>query len=163
MSFIQSFPPLLYEDSRILILGSMPGVISLEENQYYAHPRNHFWRILYSLLDESLEHDYDARKRFLREKGIGLWDVLHSCVREGSLDTSIRNESVNDLRSILGTHPNIRAVFFNGAKAAETFRKKVGFTFDNIAFIQLPSTSPAYTIPYEEKLEKWKVIKEYLC
>lgn len=147
----------------MIILGSMPGAESLRRHQYYGHPRNQFWRIIYMLFNVSYEEDYTSRLRFLTGKGIGLWDVIESCERQGSLDSDIKNERINDFPWLFKTYPGIRYVLFDGAKAYETFRKKVGFAVaDGVTYKKLPSTSPANAIPLERKFNEWKVLTEYL-
>jgi TDG/mug DNA glycosylase family protein len=136
----------------------MPGIMSLEKQQYYGHPRNYFWRILYTLFDAPYEEDYEKRKAFALGHHIALWDVLQSCEREGSLDTAIRNEDVYDFEWLFKAYPSIETVFFNGTKAYEVFRKKIGFKYTGIAFHKLPSTSPAHAVKFESKLEAWKLI-----
>ncbi|OEF95800.1 DNA-deoxyinosine glycosylase [Desulfuribacillus alkaliarsenatis] len=161
MEFINSFRPIIDKNSKILILGSMPGVQSLANQQYYAHPRNHFWNILFNLFDLPLSNEYTERIKLLHDKGIALWDVLESCTREGSLDSKIKHENANDFHALFKEYPNIRAVLFNGGKAYTAFKKHVGLDFNNLEFIQLPSTSPANTMNFEEKLIKWSFIKKY--
>jgi len=155
---IQSFPPIMNDESTILILGSMPGVVSLSQHQYYAHPRNHFWRILYDLYHTPLELDYDRRIAFALSKGIGLWDVLGECVREGSLDSNIQEAVPNDFISLFETYPRITHLMFNGAKAYEEFTRRVAPQLDleGKTLHKLPSTSPAHTMAYARKLEAWK-------
>lgn len=155
---IYSFPPVVKEGAHTLILGSMPGVTSLTKSQYYGHPSNAFWRIICSLLKTECPDSYDLRLQLLTRNRIALWDVLQSCTREGSLDTKIRNEDPNDFPSFFLRYPEIRRVFFNGSKAMESFRRHFGFDFPGVEFIKLPSTSPAYTIPFEEKLVAWRLI-----
>ncbi len=155
---IHCFAPLIDTSSKVLILGSMPGIKSLKKQQYYAHPRNYFWRILYTLFDKSYEEDYEKRRSFILEQHIALWDVLQSCEREGSLDAAIRGEEVNDFDWLFQTYSHIECVFFNGSKAYETFKKNIGFKYEGITFQKLPSTSPAHAIKVEDKLESWKVI-----
>jgi TDG/mug DNA glycosylase family protein len=155
---IQSFAPIIDENCKTLILGSMPGVKSLQENQYYAHPRNSFWPIVYTLFEEPYEQSYPKRTQFLLGQQIALWDVLKKCEREGSLDTAIQKEEVNDFQTLFKAYPNIQRVFLNGTKAYETFRKKVGFDFEGITFYKLPSTSPAHAVAFEKKLEAWKAV-----
>ncbi len=163
MSKVTSFEPIVDSATRVLVLGSMPGVKSLNDQKYYANPKNQFWKIIYCLFDVPLEKDYAKRLRFLKEKGIGLWDVLDSCDRSGSLDSHIKNEKVNDFETLFKTYSNIKAVVFNGTKAYEAFRKNIGFDrFGSIAFRKLPSTSPAHTVPFDQKLKEWKTIAEYL-
>jgi hypoxanthine-DNA glycosylase len=158
---VRSFPPIIDKKSRVLILGSMPGEESLRKQQYYAHPRNQFWRIIYALFGQTVEEDYQKRTAFLKSRGIGLWDVIESCYREGSLDSDIRRERPNDFDWLFIEYPNIAHVFFNGAKAYDTFRKKVGFG-KCLTYHRLESTSPANTKTFEYKLKNWSVILQYL-
>jgi hypoxanthine-DNA glycosylase len=151
----------------ILILGSMPGSASLKAQQYYAHPRNLFWRILGDLIGAGLDVPYEARLAILRQRGIALWDVLNSCFREGSLDSDIEEASivVNDFRTFYRAHSKIEHVFFNGAKAEMVYRKHVlpllGKASERLAYWRLPSTSPAHAaLSYEQKLTAWRVIVE---
>ena len=159
---IRSFPPIIGAGSRVLILGSMPGIRSLAAQQYYAHPQNQFWRIMGALFETTLPEDYSAKTAFLLKSGIGLWDVIHSCRREGSLDTAIRQERAYDFEALFHRYPEIRFVGFNGAKAHDSFQKHIGFSFPNITFRRLPSTSPAYTMKMEEKLSEWQIIRTYV-
>lgn len=158
---IYSFEPIIDKECKVLILGSMPGVESLNKNQYYAHPRNSFWKIMFLLFNEEYSDDYSVKKKLLLSNNIGLWDVLKSCDREGSLDSDIKNESVNDFNRLFEEY-DIKHVFFNGGKSYDTFRKKVGFVYDNIQFHRLPSTSPAYTISLDKKLKDWNLITDIL-
>ncbi|HEU0283443.1 MAG TPA: DNA-deoxyinosine glycosylase [Gallionella sp.] len=163
MRHIQSFPPIERADARILILGSMPGEASLRAGQYYAHPRNLFWRIMGELLGIDPASPYKQRAQALKSARIALWDVLHSCRRKGSLDSSIDGASLvpNDLAAFFLRHPEITHVFFNGSKAEECYRKHVrpATGIETIEYLRLPSTSPANaSISYERKLEAWRVI-----
>ncbi|MFK7733093.1 MAG: DNA-deoxyinosine glycosylase [Pseudomonadales bacterium] len=172
--FSQSFPPIADRNVRILILGSMPGTASLDAEQYYAHPRNAFWPIVLAILNdsdkpESVFPDYAQRLEALRCCGVGLWDVLQTCYREGSLDSSIKEESIvaNDFLSLFRETPKLRAVFFNGAKAEHSFRKFVHADikqeFGQVDLVRLPSTSPAHaSLGVPEKLEQWRQIQDYL-
>ncbi|MDQ7096781.1 DNA-deoxyinosine glycosylase [Desulfosporosinus sp. PR] len=162
MSRVQSFQPIIDRQARVLILGSMPGVQSLREQQYYANPHNQFWRILYTLFSSPLDLDYSRRLKFIEDKGIALWDVIAACNREGSLDTNIKNETVNDFPTLFNTCSNLTAVVFNGTKAYETYRKRVGFNLPNLIYKQLPSTSPANTLGFAEKLKQWAIILSFL-
>ncbi|KLU66669.1 uracil DNA glycosylase superfamily protein [Desulfosporosinus acididurans] len=159
---LQSFLPIIDYTSRILVLGSMPSVQSLREQQYYANPRNQFWRIIYTIFSASLESDYIRRIEFIRSKRIALWDVIATCHREGSLDSKIKGEKANDFHQLFNTYTNLELVVFNGSKAYATFRKQVGFDFTNVSFKQLPSTSPANTIKLEEKICQWSIIRSFL-
>src|SRR5690606_38979157 len=158
---ITSFPPIISETSKVLILGSAPGVKSLQMQQYYAHPQNQFWKILFHLFEEEFQIDYDARKQLLSKYDIALWDVIDSCEREGSSDAKIRNEEHNDVLQLINDFPNIRAIFSNGQKSSKEARKMLGAD-SQIPFYVLPSTSPLHTIPFDKKLEAWKIIKHYL-
>lgn len=158
MPRIESFDPASNADARLLILGSMPGRKSLEQHQYYAHPLNTFWKIMSELVGAPPALPYEARLLTLKACGIALWDVLASCERRSSLDTHIRNESANDFASFFTRHPHITQVFFNGAKAEQSFRKFVlpVQKLPPLEFHRLPSTSPAHAgMPYENKLEAW--------
>jgi len=158
MTAVCSFTALADENSKVLILGSMPGVQSLEKRQYYAHPQNAFWKILFSLFAElPVPTDFESRKKILREKGIALWDVLESCERKGSLDSNIRNGIPNKIPELLASYPNIKALFFNGKESHKIFVKTFG---DSIPLPQivLPSTSPANTMKFESKLLEWRQV-----
>lgn len=157
---IRSFPPIAARDARVLILGSMPGRRSLEARQYYAHRQNAFWRILGALLGFDPAAPYAARSRALKSARIALWDVLHSCVREGSLDTMIEAEVANDFRAFFRTHRAVTHVFFNGAKAEASYRRLVqGAIGSPLRYRRLPSTSPAHAaLPFARKLAAWRAI-----
>lgn len=156
---INSLLPIVNESSKILILGSIPGKQSLEKQEYYGNSRNAFWKIIFSLYDKEIESEYDKKVEFLKEKHIAIWDVIASCNREGSLDSNITNEETNDFESLFKKYPNIKHVFFNGTKAYDVFKKRIGFKLlENIEFEKLTSTSPANTISFEKKLELWNII-----
>lgn len=159
MPHIHSFPPIANEHATMLILGSMPGKESLRQKQYYAHPSNAFWRIMGELVGASPSLPYQERLDVLRSSRIALWDVLASCVRESSLDSHIRNEKANDFAAFFGNHPHITHVFFNGAKAEQSFNKFVlgKQKLPPLIFQRLPSTSPAHAgIRYTEKQQAWR-------
>lgn len=156
---IKGLEPILAPDTRILILGSMPSEISLAKGEYYANPRNHFWKIIFSIYNTPSLIDYKDKVQMLLDRGIGLWDVLESCERPGSLDANIRNEQVNDFKTLFHEYGMIKYVLFNGAKAYEVFEKKVGFQIaEGIEWIRMPSTSPANTISFDSKLNTWGII-----
>lgn len=157
---IACFPPLAASDARILILGSMPGVASLRANQYYAHPRNLFWRIVGELTGVSADAAYARRAAGLIEAGIALWDVIASCRREGSLDAAIDEHTLqaNDFAAFFRGHPGISHVFFNGAKAAASYRRHVlpSLAEPSRVYTRLPSTSPAHAArSLEDKRAIW--------
>jgi TDG/mug DNA glycosylase family protein len=158
---ISGFPPIENPSARILILGSMPGEASLRAGQYYAHPQNLFWRILGEILGTTNGTSYEDRLGMLKANGIALWDVLASCVREGSLDADIDAASLrpNEFAAFFATHDGIERVLFNGAKAEACFRKHVAPSLEmpTIRYLRLPSTSPANaSIPYATKIVAWR-------
>lgn len=163
---IHSFPPVLPERPRVLILGSMPGGVSLEKQQYYGNPRNHFWKIIYVLFHSEEIEDYEERLEFLKQKGIALWDSIGACYREGSLDASIQAEEPNDIAGLLRQHPTIRLIACNGTKSYQTFRKNFpAAVLGDTEVLQMPSTSPIpgkYTKTFDGKVEEWKRIMAYL-
>ena len=157
------FPPIADAHARTLILGSMPSRQSLRLRQYYAHPRNAFWRIIGSLYRLPEAADYQQRGQALLTQGIALWDVLASCRRPGSLDADIDKDSivVNDFAAFFEQHPGITRVFFNGARAEAEFERRVVPTLASVRPLRrrLPSTSPANAgLSFEEKLSQWSVI-----
>ncbi|MGI9653017.1 DNA-deoxyinosine glycosylase [Chryseobacterium sp. RLHN22] len=158
---IFSFPPIISNDSKILILGSFPGVKSLEKQQYYGHPQNKFWKIIFELFNEKFTEDYEERLNVLKKHHIALWDVIDSCERKGSLDSEIKNEEANQIEELLEDYPNITAIFCNGGKSYKNLQKLLGKNF-KIPIYLLPSTSPLHTIPFERKLEEWKKILDYI-
>lgn len=158
--------PVIDKHSVVLIVGSMPGVLSLEKQQYYGNPRNHFWSIMECILEEPMPAEYEARLSILLKYKIALWDVIKACVREGSLDSNIKEEVPNDFNKMLKDYPNIKAIAFNGTKAREIFRKRIGFEqFPTINFYQLPSTSPVpgrNVKTIDQKKESWSILKHEL-
>jgi len=158
-----SFAPIATPDAQVLLLGSMPSEASLEKGEYYGNPRNQFWKLIYALFDEKVEEEYSKRIQFLQKKRIALWDVIATCTREGSADASIQEEVPNDLIGFLKAHPDIRFIGFNGTKAFQTFKKRIGIdAIKGIDWCQLPSSSPAHAVPFERKWEEWRVIKRYI-
>jgi hypoxanthine-DNA glycosylase len=153
-------PPVLARDTRVLILGSFPGEASLAAKQYYAHPRNQFWSLVGTLLDAPLPAlPYRERLATLRANGIGLWDAIVACEREGSLDGAIRNAKRGDILRVRRAAPSVALVCFNGktAACAEAAWHDAGY-----ATLALPSSSPAYTRPFEEKLAAWRAFGDFL-
>lgn len=164
---IYSFPPIGNPESLMLILGSMPGKASLSANEYYAHPRNAFWKIIASLAGVQPDLPYASRVGMLTSGRIALWDVLASCTRNSSLDADIVPSSItaNEFLSFYRSHPKIAQVFFNGTHAEASYRKHVlpalGGEFAHIAYLRLPSTSPANaTLTFEQKLKEWRTAIE---
>jgi len=159
MSQIASFTHLSKPESRILILGSIPGQKSLTEQQYYAHPRNQFWPIIATLAGLTAQPDnYQDRLRLLASLNIALWDVIASCTRSGSLDSAINKDSIiaNDFKSFFTKHPNIRFIAFNGQTAAKLFKQYRCEIPKGVKTVTLPSTSPAYaTMSTENKTSSW--------
>ncbi len=159
------FEPIARADARTLILGSLPSQLSLKTGEYFANPRNVFWRIMGDLVGAGPELSYAARKEWMLADGFAVWDVLESAVRPGSLDASIESETAkpNDFVQFLREHPGIWRVCFNGQKAAEIFERRVVAGIEEQAssmdFVTLPSTSPAHAaMKYEEKLKRWSII-----
>lgn len=143
------------------MLGSMPGVLSLEANQYYAHPRNAFWQIMSSIYGFSDELPYESRVEKLKASGVAIWDVLQSCIRIGSLDSAIEKGSrvANDFQSFFKQHPHIKLVGFNGAEAEKSFVTYVLPNLDvsGITFARLPSSSPAHAVSLQKKIAAWRM------
>lgn len=150
----RSFEPIYTPQARILIVGSMPSVKSLEQAQYYAHPRNAFWRILFDIFSEPLTLDYERKKALIRGHGLALWDAAAICEREGSLDSDMHDVVYNDFSTLYEVCTDIRTVLCNGATAHSLFLKS-GYAGER-RVVRMPSTSPAYTLPYEKKLALWK-------
>ena len=150
----RSFEPIYTPQARILIVGSMPSVKSLEQAQYYAHPRNAFWRILFDIFSESPTLDYERKKALIRGHGLALWDAAAICEREGSLDSDMHDVVYNDFSTLYEVCTDIRTVLCNGATAHSLFLKS-GYAGKR-RVVRMPSTSPAYTLPYEKKLALWK-------
>jgi len=164
MTTIKSFPFSADRNARVLILGSMPGVESLKQQQYYAHPRNLFWEIMGELFGASRELPYEKRLAVLRKNGVALWDVAHTCRRKGSLDSNMTEVKANDFAALFTVAPQIHKVFFNGQTAAALFRKLVLPSLDReLKLITLPSTSPANAaISAAKKKAAWRKIRTAL-
>jgi TDG/mug DNA glycosylase family protein len=168
MTTAESFEPVMGVNPQVLILGSMPGVASLQAQQYYAHPRNALWPILGALFEIEWASDYASRIEQFRTLPLGLWDVLRSCTRPGSLDASIvrRSEQANAIGALLSQQASIRLIAFNGQAAQQLFRRHVAKTLTHAHqpdLVCLPSTSPAHAArTFEQKLEAWREILDYL-
>ncbi|HNX53350.1 MAG TPA: DNA-deoxyinosine glycosylase [Pontiellaceae bacterium] len=161
---IQSFPFSADNNARVLILGSMPGAESLRQQQYYAHPRNLFWDIMGDLFGAGRELPYEERLAVLRENGVALWDVAHSCRRNGSLDSNMTDVAANDFQRLFATAPQIHTVFFNGQTAAALFRRLVRPDLNHeLQLVVLPSTSPANaSVPAGKKKAAWSKVQTAL-
>jgi len=168
VSRVHSFEPVIGRDPRVLILGSMPGLVSLQFTQYYGNPRNAFWSIMAELFTIEIDCEYPQRIAQVSELPIVLWDTLKACHREGSLDSSILKHQLeaNDIVALLNKYPQICAIAFNGATSEKYFKQMVkpNLPVDcDIDFIRMPSTSPANArMRFEEKLAHWRQILSYL-
>ncbi len=169
MTTLIGFPPIADKSATVLILGSMPGEASLNENQYYAHPQNKFWYIMGEMLCMDPSITYEGKQETVAKAGVAIWDVLKSCKREGSLDSSIKDSSVitNDFELFYSNNNNIKHVFFNGAKAEKEYNKhvipKISLKHSHIEYYRLPSTSPAMAmLSKEQKLDEWMIINKVL-
>lgn len=159
----RSFPPVADASTRLLILGSLPGEQSLAAGRYYANPRNQFWRLTGAVIGSNIEPlPYEQRLTALLAAGIGLWDSVASATRQGSLDGAIRGHEANDLATLAASLPQLRAVAFNGQKSAAIGRFALAEHID-LAFVTLPSSSPALTLPFEAKRAEWVQLRRYLA
>lgn len=157
-----SFAPHVAPDTRLLVLGSLPGVRSLAKQQYYAHPTNQFWRLLGAVIDRPLATmPYDDRLVALREAKVGLWDVIRSAERHTSSDALIREAEAHDLAGLIARLPDLRMIAFNGGKAAAIGRKQLP-SLKDIAVVDLPSSSAAHTIGFEAKRDRWLALRDAL-
>jgi TDG/mug DNA glycosylase family protein len=159
------FPPISSPSARVLILGSLPGRLSLERGEYYAHPQNSFWKIIATQVP-GLPPDYAGRVQALCLRRIALWDVLAAATRSGSLDANIADDAIpNNFRAFLNGHPDIRLIGFNGATAAKLYQRHVVPNLSDalrpLAITTLPSTSPAHAgLSFAEKVSRWSVLFE---
>lgn len=154
---LKSFEPIVNQKTTRIVVGTMPGIASLEVKEYYAHPRNAFWKIMAELFNGGAEFaDYDSKKRCALEHGVGIWDSLQFCQRIGSLDSNITDEVPNDFPKLLAANPQVCKLLFNGQNAYKFFKKYHQDILKNIGFEILPSTSPANaTKTFSYKLEVW--------
>lgn len=158
-----AFAPVIDQRTRVVILGSLPGAMSLLRRQYYAQPTNQFWRLAGAVIARDFAGlGYADRLEILLEAGIGLWDTIAEASRKGSLDSAIRDPRLRDLHGLLASWPNIRALAFNGAKSASIGRRQLAGE-PKAALIDLPSSSAAYcAITFEAKLARWQAIAPFL-
>lgn len=159
-----AFDAVVSPETRVLILGSLPGEASLAARRYYAHPQNQFWRLVGAVIgrDDLAECDYEQRLDRLLTAGIGLWDTIASARREGSLDASIRDAEHAPLAELAATLPELRAVGFNGKTSARIGRAQLAGT--SLALIDLPSSSPAHAaMTFAQKRERWLELKQFLA
>ena len=164
VNMLQAFGYIADKKSKVLILGSMPSVKSLEKQEYYGHPQNAFWPIIFEMFDVSPTQNFSEKKQLLLDRNIALWDVLAECEREGSSDANIRNPVANDFERFFKEHPRITTVFFNGKTAEKMYKRLVIKTqaLPELEYFSLPSTSPLHTVPRKEKLHRYLKIKEKL-
>ncbi|MCV7218091.1 DNA-deoxyinosine glycosylase [Mycobacterium crocinum] len=154
---LEGLPPIGSSDARLLILGNMPSVLSLASGHYYGNPRNAFWRIIADLFGGEPDAPYEQRTELLERHGIAVWDVLKHCRRVGSLDSAVEPDSMvaNDFGAFFAAQRRIERVYFNGAAAMSNFTRLVHLDLP-VVFCRLPSTSPAQTMRYADKLVAWR-------
>jgi hypoxanthine-DNA glycosylase len=158
----RSFPPIVDAQARLLVLGTLPGEESLRRREYYAHPRNLFWPIVFALFGATPAIDYAEKLAFVMAHRIALWDVCQLGEREASADSTIRRELPNAIDRLLDAHPLIRAVAFNGSGARRLYDRHFARR-SGVAYLALPSTSPAHArLDFTEKLARWTALREVL-
>jgi hypoxanthine-DNA glycosylase len=158
----RSFPPIVDERARVLVLGTLPGEESLRRQQYYAHPRNLFWPILFALFEAPVPADYDERLDFARAQRVALWDVCMIGEREASADSTIRREIPNEINGLLESHPLICAIAFNGTAARRLYECHFPLR-PGLSYLAMPSTSPAHArLDFAAKLAKWRALRDVL-
>jgi hypoxanthine-DNA glycosylase len=154
------FDPVVDQRTRLLVLGSLPGDQSLLRNEYYGNRQNRFWMLMSEVTGLDLvPMDYPSRLQALLANGVGLWDVIAEAAREGSLDSRIRGRADNNLLGLIAELPNLKTIAFNGGTAARLGMKALGQHAQRYRVVPLPSSSPAHTIPYAEKLERWAALR----
>ena len=154
---LMGLAPIVDRGTRLVVLGSFPGVASLRAQQYYGHPRNHFWPILSAIWGVDLAAmPYAQRIAEVKAHGLGIWDVYAACRREGSLDTAIEDAELNDLAGLLRRAPQLQAIAHNGGESAKAMRHT---RLLGVPVIRLPSTSPANASwSFERKLAAWRAV-----
>jgi hypoxanthine-DNA glycosylase len=154
----QGFPPIIDDNTKILVLGTMPGDKSIRTGEYYANSTNQFWKMIFHVFNSGVSvFDYEEKTKLLLNNSIGLWDVLSKAERNGSLDSNILKEEYNDFQHFFKTYPNIKTVIFNGKKPAEYFKAN-NILFEHKEYHILPSTSSANTTKFDIKLKDWKAV-----
>lgn len=156
---IYSFNPIINQNSKVLILGTIPGEESIRKNQYYANEKNQFWHIIYTTFNSAPDNTYTERCNFLLKNKIALWDVLHNADRHGSLDIAIKNGILNDFKKFLSVYPNINKIIFNGTKAEFLFKRHFKTIYSSFTCLAVPSSSPipgVHVKSLEEKLDIWR-------
>jgi TDG/mug DNA glycosylase family protein len=158
----RSFAPVVDRGTRVLVLGSLPGEESLARGQYYGNPRNHFWRLIGAVIGAELEPlPYPARLERLLAARVGLWDTIGAATRRGSLDGNIRGIEANPLAELVATLPELRAIGFNGGRSASLGMKALAGD-QRLTLLPLPSSSPAFTLPFAAKRERWMALRPFL-
>lgn len=157
----QSFSPIIGKEPTMLILGSLPGDLSIKMNQYYAHPRNRFWQLMFKIFDRNYSEDYTERIQLIKDNNIVLWDVTYSAIREGSMDSNIKDEVLNLIQELLDEHQTINKILFNGKKSEQLFMKNFERN-PSIHYFSLPSTSPANAkFSTQDLIKIWKEAISY--
>lgn len=159
----QSFPPIVDDEVRLLVLGSLPGERSLAERRYYAHPQNQFWRLISAVIGNDLTAlPYETRLAALLEAHVGLWDVVASAHRLGSTDAALEDVEPHDIAALVRTLPHLRAIAFNGGTAWRYGLRQLDSEMRHFATIPLPSSSPLHTVGFAAKLPAWEALQAYL-
>lgn len=157
------FDPVVNERTRILVLGSLPGDVSLARQEYYGNKQNRFWKLMAEVTGVDLPAlDYPARLQALLAGGVGLWDVVAEASREGSLDSRIRERTDNELAAMAASLPRLEVIAFNGGTAARLGARALGVHGQRYRLVQLPSSSPAFTMAYADKLDAWMILRSCL-
>ena len=163
---LHSFPPVINTHTRVLIIGSMPGIASLQAHEYYAYKYNQFWPLVFDVFENGrLPKNYPDKLHTLLKHRLGLWDALAACTRPGSLDSCIKTPTPNDFTTLFQHYPSIHTLLFNGQAAATYFKRFHGWEIPGKTLVILPSTSPANAaLPYAQKLARWKkAFAQALC
>jgi TDG/mug DNA glycosylase family protein len=168
MARVHSIEPIIGRCPRIIILGSMPGIISINAAQYYANPRNMFWTVLAELFGIDIDCDYETKVQQVRDLPVILWDTIKSCHREGSLDSKILNTEIeaNDIVALLERYATVQAIAFNGGASAKYFDRLIKPQLPSdlsVELLKMPSTSPANAgMKFEQKLDLWRRLSAFI-